>query len=94
MNELKTKAAEIGKQIRELMDSAEAQESKEMLKFHGWLKDFKPSAYLKGIKREIVKLEKQLAKMAKKAGQSEWDAILKDANLAPECYDYEALTEY
>lgn len=87
-------AIEITKKIAELETAADAQESKEMLKFYGWLKDFKPSTYLKGLRREANKLHAQIEKMAKKSTQQQWDAMIKATNICGEIYGYEALTEY
>lgn len=85
---------EITNKIAEFLTAADEQENKELNKFHGWMKDFKPSVYLKGLRKQAADLEKQLKKMAVKVGATEWDAVVNAANIAPECYSYEALTEY
>lgn len=93
-NATATKAIEITTKIAELETAADKQESKEMLNFHGWLKDFKPSACLKRLRSEANKLHTQIEKMAKKSTQQEWDAMIKATRICPEVYGYEALTEY
>lgn len=85
---------EYTKEIAELTEAADAQETKELNKFHGWMKDFKPSTYLKGLRTRIAKLEKLLANIAKKAEAAEWDAMIAAQKICPEVYGHDALTEY
>ena len=81
-------------QIAELSTATDKQEENELLKFHGWLRDFKPSPYLKDLRRRIGRLQGQLSRLAKKTKADEWDAMVKSIKIAPEWYSHEALTEY
>ena len=88
------KVLEITTEIQELSEAADKQEAKELLSFHGWMKDFKPGRYLKSLKSRVNKLHSNLEAMAKKADQKEWDAMINANRICPEIYGYEALTEY
>lgn len=88
------KVLEMTKEIQELSEAADKQESKELLNFHGWMKDFKPGRYLKSLKTRINKLHSSLEAMAKKANAAEWDAMIKAQNICPEIYCHESMTEY
>lgn len=90
----KVVVAELVKQINSLTEAAYEQEEKEHLKFYGWMKDFKPSAYLKDLRRRSNVAYNKLVRIAKKSNESEWDAMVAEIKIAPECYGYEALTEY
>lgn len=89
-----TEVKELTNKIQMFDEAADKQESKEMMHFHGWLKDFKPTTYLKGLRRESNKLHSKLEKMAKKANAAEWNAMIKAQNICPEIYCHEAMTEY
>lgn len=81
-------------QLATLWDEGEAMESKELLSYYGWMKDFKPSRALKNIRNQEARCLRQLEKMAKASEAAAWDATVKALNIAPECYSHEALTEY
>lgn len=89
-----TEIKELTFKIQAFEEAADKQESKEMLNFYGWLKDFKGSTYLKGLRREAKTLTNKIVKIAKKADAAEWDAMIKAQNICPEIYSHEAITEY
>jgi maltooligosyltrehalose synthase len=88
MKSIEQVLTETASKITELSVVADKQEGLEVSRFHGWMKDFKPSAYLSSLTKEIKRLDKVLANLAKKEGQERWNQLVKMTNVCPELYEY------